>query len=260
MCGLLVAALTCGSAGRAPAADMGGISQEASRLARAPDASSAPGTYQPAELHQPRSIAVPATDSRYAPAEPYPVQAASASADPSGPTATPASQPNHPARPLPFSPPTSAQRGDAQAGPTKPLVTGAASLGIVLGLFLLVVWVARRGTPGRSALVPSEAVEVLGRAPFVARQYVHIVRCGNKLLLVYFSQHGAQTLTEITDPAEVERLVGLCQGVSAAGPLRQLLQFGSRGRDRRYFARDRQVDLDFAHLDAMQRAAHEARG
>jgi flagellar biogenesis protein FliO len=133
----------------------------------------------------------------------------------------------------------------------QPLVTGAASLGIVLGLFLLVVLVTKRGASNGATLLPRDVVEVLGRAPFVGRQQVHLVRCANKLLLVCATPGAAQTLTEITDPAEVERLVELCQGPPrAAGPLKQLLgQFGRGASERAYFGRHDDAELDFAHLE-----------
>lgn len=107
------------------------------------------------------------------------------------------------------------------------LVTGMASLAVVLGLFFAVAWAMRRSLPPGPAALPSEAVEVLGRTPLVGRQHAHLVRCGNKVLLVYVSQGVAETLTEITDPLEVDRLTGLCrqsQPQSAANTFRQLLQ------------------------------------
>jgi flagellar biogenesis protein FliO len=83
-------------------------------------------------------------------------------------------------------------------------------LGIVLGLFLLLAWLFRRGAARPASFVPGEVVEVLGRAQVIGRQQLHLLRCGNKVLLVYFTPTGAATLTEITDPAEVDRLCGLC--------------------------------------------------
>ena len=85
------------------------------------------------------------------------------------------------------------------------------SLLLVLGVFLALVWVLRRASPQGAALLPPEAFEVLGRAPLANRQQAHLLRCGNKLLLVSASTTGTEPLTEITDPAEVERLTELCR-------------------------------------------------
>jgi hypothetical protein len=40
---------------------------------------------------------------------------------------------------------------------------------------------------------------------------MHVLRFGDKLLLVCISQTGVETLSEIEDAAEVERLTKLCQ-------------------------------------------------
>jgi flagellar biogenesis protein FliO len=85
------------------------------------------------------------------------------------------------------------------------------ALGIVLGAFLIVVLFLRRGLPKGARLLPTEAVEVLGRLPFPGRQQGHLIRVGNKIALVSFSTGGAETLLEITDPLEVDRLAGLCR-------------------------------------------------
>jgi len=85
------------------------------------------------------------------------------------------------------------------------------SLALVLGVFFAVVWIVRRGAPSGSQTLPKEVVEVLGRTPLAGRQSVHLLRLGRKLVLVNVSATGAETLTEITDPLEVDRLAGLCQ-------------------------------------------------
>ena len=54
-------------------------------------------------------------------------------------------------------------------------------------------------------------MELLGRAPLAGRQTMQLIRVGNRLLLVALSASGAETLTEITDPVEVEHLAGLCR-------------------------------------------------
>jgi flagellar protein FliO/FliZ len=101
------------------------------------------------------------------------------------------------------------------------------SLGIVLGLFFLVAWVMRRGMPASAKLLPSEVVEVLGRTPLAGRQHAHLIRCGNKMLLVALTADSAKTLTEITDPLEVDRIAGLCREAhphSSSQAFRQILQ------------------------------------
>ena len=132
-----------------------------------------------------------------------------------------------------------------------PFATGAASLGIVLGLFLLVVWSVRRGTPKGAGLVPRDAVEVLGRAPIGGKQNVHLVRCGNKIVLINVSATSVETLTEITDPAEVERLQEICRHSAApAGAVQQLLgRFGAVQQPTAP-AGLRPDQMDFRHLDA----------
>jgi flagellar biogenesis protein FliO len=86
-----------------------------------------------------------------------------------------------------------------------------ASLALVLGVFFALVWVLRRAAPPGASLLPAEAFEVLGRAPLANRQQAHLLRCGNKLLLISAGAAGTEPLTEITDPAEVERLTELCR-------------------------------------------------
>jgi flagellar biogenesis protein FliO len=115
----------------------------------------------------------------------------------------------------------------AEGGGIPSPLTVAGSLAFVLGLFLLVAWVMRRTTPGATALLPKEVVEVLGRALLASRQQLHLLRCGHKLLLVSATPAGVETLTEITDPVEVDRLAGLCQQTrpdSATTMFRQVFQ------------------------------------
>jgi flagellar biogenesis protein FliO len=123
-------------------------------------------------------------------------------------------------------------RSERPAGDTfSSLLTMAASLAVVLGLFLVTAWMFRRGMPKSLALLPSDVVEVLGRSPLASRQQMHLVRCGNKLLLVCATVGGIETLTEITDPVEVDRLSGLCQqsrpGSSTKAFQQVLQQFGA---------------------------------
>jgi flagellar biogenesis protein FliO len=113
----------------------------------------------------------------------------------------------------PLKPPAPAGHAPAEKtfGGLRSLITAGGSLTAVLALFFLVVWMLRRASPRRPGNLPPEVFETLGRAPLASHQQVHLLRCGNKLLLVSLTAAGAETLTEIADPAEVERLVRLCR-------------------------------------------------
>jgi len=120
---------------------------------------------------------------------------------------------------LPLRPPAPAGHAlaDKSLSGVRSLITVGGSLTAVLGLFFLVAWMLRRASPGRAGNLPPEVFETLGRAALAAHQQVHLLRCGNKLLLVSVTAGAAETLTEISDPAEVERLVGLCRQTRSGG-------------------------------------------
>jgi flagellar biogenesis protein FliO len=106
-----------------------------------------------------------------------------------------------------------APRGDRPTAksPLPSLLTMFGALGLVLGLFFLTAWAFRRGLPTGAALLPREVVEVLGRVPLAGRQQASLLRFGNKLVLVSITPGGAETISEITEPLEVDRLAGLCR-------------------------------------------------
>jgi len=139
---------------------------------------------------------------------------------------------------IPYTPgrDSSQAAGEADGSRTDALrsvVTIGSSLAIVLGLFFVVVWAMRRTVPGVSAVLPGEVVEVLGRSVLAGREQLHLLRCGHKLLLVSVSQTSVTTLTEITEPDEVNRLAGLCrqsQPGSASAAFRQVFEQIARPR------------------------------
>jgi flagellar biogenesis protein FliO len=85
------------------------------------------------------------------------------------------------------------------------------SLAIVLCLFFIIAWLFRRTQPNSVAKLPAEVVQVMGRTAMAPRQQVYVVRFGSKMLLVSHQPGQTQTLGEITDPEEVQRLAGLCE-------------------------------------------------
>jgi flagellar protein FliO/FliZ len=140
------------------------------------------------------------------------------------------------AAPLPLKPRESNGRAESgkRADGLPSLLTVAGSLAVVLGIFFLIVWLMRRASPNTMAALPADVLEVLGRAPLANRQQAHLIRCGNKLLLVSVSAagSGATTLAEITDPAEVQRLAELCRQSRPAGPTATLRQMFRPAEDR----------------------------
>lgn len=175
------------------------------------------------------------------------------------PLSSPKTGENSPLRVTPPSRNNAAQPPRAASG-LPSLVTMMASLAIVLGIFFLVAWCMRRGLPAGAQLLPTDVVEVLGRTPLAGRQYAHLVRCGNKLLLVSISPGVAETLTEITDPVEVDRLSGLCrqaQATSASASFKQIFQQFGRERPGRGFAGDNRAQVELANSKSSGTPAEE---
>ncbi|TWU00319.1 Flagellar biosynthesis protein, FliO [Botrimarina colliarenosi] len=97
------------------------------------------------------------------------------------------------------------------------LTATGAGLAIAVGLLISFVWLLRCLAPKSSRPLPREVVEVLGRAPLGGKQVTQLVRIGQKLVLIAVSPDGMETLTEITDPEEVARLVAACDAQSGRG-------------------------------------------
>ena len=109
----------------------------------------------------------------------------------------------------------------------KMLLTSGAGLAIVVGLLLACVWLVRREGPRSSDMLPPEAFAVLGKAPLFGQTVGHLIRLGNKLVLVAATADGIQPLVEVTDHEEVNRLAGLClakQPHSSAAEFQQVLR------------------------------------
>jgi len=189
-------------------------------------------TYRPAQpIHQnpgyPRHVSAPPAPYDFSAGGP--VRQASYQAPAPAPVAAPPRVlPTAQPTPVRLSPPSRANSTSPIAGnkglPSVATVIGG--LAIVLGIFFLVAWGMRRAAPAGSGALPGEVFELLGRAPLGGRQQAHLLRCGTKLVLVSVTPSGAETITEITDPVEVDRLAGLCrqaQPNSATAVFRQVL-------------------------------------
>lgn len=129
----------------------------------------------------------------------------------------------------------SAESGSKPVSPVKRTSAQTSLWGTVLGLLAVFgifiagkVWLTRHGPAGLRGL-PVEALELLGKRTIEPRVSIHIVRCGPKILVLGVAPDGVRTLTEITDPIEIDMMAGACRkkesgrsgGDSFAGMFRQ---------------------------------------
>jgi flagellar biogenesis protein FliO len=118
---------------------------------------------------------------------------------------------------LPLAPP-SQPRSAANArlpGRTSAIRVGS-RLAIVLGIFATAVIIQRWLSAPRRTSLPSDVIQVCGRVPLNARQRLLLVRVGERMLILLESPQGVGRLAEITDPAEVARLVDRTSAQSMA--------------------------------------------
>ncbi len=135
---------------------------------------------------------------------------------------------------IPLAPPSGSKKGGeakSTSGSGPAITSMLGSLAIVVGLFLAVAWFARRAGGQSSKALPKEVVQVLGRTPLTSKQNLQVIRFGNKMLLVSVSAGGAETLAELTDGPEIDRIAGLCQqqgSESVTASFRQMMAQMSR--------------------------------
>lgn len=112
------------------------------------------------------------------------------------------------------SPKSGASGGRTTQGPRTAASGWWSTLGgltAVVALILISAKLVRRKMPGATAALPGNVVQVLGRKSLDYRHTIHLVRIGSRLLILGSSQEGLRTLSEITDPVEVDCLAGLCE-------------------------------------------------
>lgn len=133
------------------------------------------------------------------------------------PQAAPSAYPSKEAA-TPLQPPSS-KTGEASSKPSgsgtfETLLSIGSSLLIVIGLFLGVAWCYRKTLSTSMGSMPKQVVQVLGRTPIANRQQLVLIRFGSKLVLVSLVQGEARTISEITDPLEVDQIAGICESSS----------------------------------------------
>lgn len=112
------------------------------------------------------------------------------------------------------------------------LWTSVLSLTAIVATLGLVGYFAKPYLGGPRGL-PLEAFELLGRRAIEQKISVHLIRCGRRVLVVGISPEGARTLSEITDPGEVQHLVDTCRAPQEHRPISPLVPpFGSSKNSR----------------------------
>lgn len=86
------------------------------------------------------------------------------------------------------------------------------ALGMVLVVFFGFVLIAKRVWPSTSAgRMPGDVFEVLASSELQPKQTWMLMRFGNKLLLICQQPGQTQLISEISDQAEIQRIVSLCE-------------------------------------------------
>jgi flagellar biogenesis protein FliO len=97
------------------------------------------------------------------------------------------------------------------SGSMAPVISVVGSLLIVLAAFFLVATLLKKVSPKGNRPLPKEAFEDLGRTFLTQKLQLHLLRLGNRLILVSVTPDGVSPITEVTDPDEVVSLLGLCR-------------------------------------------------
>ncbi len=142
------------------------------------------------------------------------------------PASHPTASTESPTAPKPITPRTrgasaKAEHADEKASSAGSVWTTIGSLAVVVFLILIIARSWKKHGPRIGGQIPSEAVELLGKKHIDARQSLHLVRLGSRILLLGSSAGGLRTLAEITDPVDVDFLAGVCRQSMADGTVSQ---------------------------------------
>ena len=126
--------------------------------------------------------------------------------------------------------------------------TVAVLVGIVVALLIGARLLKRHVPQFKSQQLPDDVLDVLGKQTLDQRHTIHFVRAGSRILILGSSLEGLRTLSEITDPVEIDRICGQCQTSPGESPMtrsfRFLLSRSERG--------DQAVTLDQQHRSRQQ--------
>jgi len=88
---------------------------------------------------------------------------------------------------------------------------------VVISIILIAAKLFKKHHPMASTNLPLEVMEVLGKRPLDARQTIHFIRCGSRILILGSSPAGLEMLSEVLDPVEVDLITGMCRERAQSG-------------------------------------------
>jgi flagellar biogenesis protein FliO len=91
------------------------------------------------------------------------------------------------------------------------VLTMFTSLLVVVTLFFAFMFMLKKANGGNTSELPRDVFQVMGTSRLAGRHSLFLLRLGHKLVLVHAGSGEVQTITEVTDPAEVDRLCGSCE-------------------------------------------------
>lgn len=81
------------------------------------------------------------------------------------------------------------------------------ALAVVLGAFMVLLWVTKKIQGPSKAMMSKQTLELLGQKQISKIHSLHLIRLGQRVLLISASDSGLTCLSEINDPMEVAQLL-----------------------------------------------------
>jgi flagellar biogenesis protein FliO len=81
------------------------------------------------------------------------------------------------------------------------------ALAIVLGAFMVLLWITKKIQGPSKTMMSKQTLEVLGQKQINKIHSLHLIRLGQRILLVSASDSNVTCLSEIIDPVEVAQLL-----------------------------------------------------
>lgn len=107
-----------------------------------------------------------------------------------------------------------------------PISSGQIFVSLVF-VIVLIVFTARywkRHLPGGGATISNEVMTILGERKVNKQHSICLVRLGSRILVLGASSEGLRTLSEITDPVEIDLLAGMAKTSAEEARFSQSLQ------------------------------------